>query len=107
MKRSAYVALAAAGIAISGMTPLWGQSPDETVNADHAECAYYGPKRAQFMENTLTAARRSRSSFSEETEAIVARLGGLAATQQFVPGGSRTFSSQKGSNSGNLVDKHI
>ena len=107
MKRSAYVALASAGIAISGMTLLWGQSPDETVNADHAECAYFGPKRAQFMENTLTAARRSRSSFSQETEAIVARLGGLRETRQFVPGGSRTFSSQKGSNSGNLVDKHI
>ena len=113
MKRSAYVALAAAGIAISGMTLLWGQSQEAidtetaTINADHAECSYFGPKRAQFMENTLTAARRSRSSFSQETEAIVARLGGLRDTQQFVPGGSRTFSSQKGANSGNLVDKHI
>lgn len=110
MKSRAYITLASVGIAISGMTLVWGQSPEAPVNADHAdhaECAYFGPKRAQFMENTLGTARRTRSSFSQETEAIVARLGGLDSTRQFIPGGSRTFSSQKGSSSGNVVDKHI
>ena len=113
MKRSDYVALALAGIAISGLTLLRGQSqeppePETTaINADHAECAYFGPKRAQYMEDTLTAARRARNSFSQETEEIARRLGGLAQTREFVPGGSRTFSSQKGSESGNVIDKNI
>jgi len=104
MKRSAYVALASAGIAISGLTLVWGQSQD-AINADHAECVYFGPKRAQFMEPVLAAARRLRSSFSDETETVVARLGGRDATRQFVPGGSRTNSSLQ--ESGNVVDKHI
>lgn len=108
MKRSAFVALASTGIAISGLTLLWGQSEEAAaIDADHAECVYFGPKRTQFMEAALAAARGPRNSFSQETEEIARRLGGLTATQQFVPGGSRTFSSQKGSNSGNLIDKHI
>jgi len=81
------------------MTLAWGQ-PENAMNADHSECAYFGPKRAQFMETSLAAARRS---VSYETEAVVARLG----PQQFVPGGSRTNSSLQSSSSGNVVDKHI
>ncbi len=106
MKRSAYVALASAGIAISGLTLLWGQpqdavEPEPVVNADHSECAYYGPKRAQFLETTLAAARGRAS---RETEAVVSRLG---ATLQYVPGGTRTHSSQDAASSGNVVDRHI
>lgn len=107
MKRSAYLALASAGIAISGMTLGWGQSQDvdvPAVNADHSECTYFGAKRAQYMEQALGAARGGRNSFSAETEAIVSRLG---ATRQFVPGGTRTYADQKGSESGNLIDKNI
>ena len=87
MNRSAVVALA------SGLTLLWGQS-DEIINADHAECAFFGKQRVKKV-------------VSRETEAVVALLGGVRSTQAFVPGGSRTFSSLKGSNSGNVVDKHI
>ncbi len=87
MKRRAVMALA------SGLTMLWGQSED-TINVDHAECAFFGKQRAKNV-------------VSQETEAVVARLGGLRSTQAFVPGGSRTFSSLKTSNSGNVVDKHI
>jgi hypothetical protein len=104
MKRTAYLAWASAGIAISGMTLLWGQTEEGAGTVDHAECAYFGPKRAQFMEPVLARAGRGRGSFSAETEAVVPRLG---ATLQFVPGGSRTSTSEKGASSGNLVDKAI
>lgn len=108
MKRSAYLALASVGIVVSGGTLLWGQSAENSVvEADHAECAYFGPKRAQFTETVLSAARRLRDPLAQQTEEVVARLGGLAGTQDFVPGGSRTNSSLKGSGSGNLIDKHI
>jgi hypothetical protein len=106
MKRSAYLTLATAGTAIFGVTLLWGQ-PEETINADHAECVYFGPKRVQFLENTLASARRTRSSFSQETEIILARLGGRELTPQSVSGGSRMYSSVEPLNSGNLIDKHI
>ena len=110
MKRSAIFAVATAGVAISGMTLLWGQTQDAVepeIQADHAECTFFGPKRAQFLEATLGAGRRTRSAFSQETEAVVGRLGGLGDTRQFVPGGSRTYASQQGASSGNLIDKAI
>jgi hypothetical protein len=113
MKCRVYVALASAGMAISGITLLSGQSAEaiapepSAINADHAECAFFGPKRALFMENTPAGARRSRSSFSQQTEAVVARLGGPRTAQLFAPGGGGTFPTGKDSNSGNLVDKHI
>ena len=102
MKRTAYLVPVSAFVALSGLTLLPGQSQDSTaisVDADHAECAYFGPKRAQF-----TDPERFRRPVSRETEAVVARLG---AARQFVPGGSRTNASQKGSDSSNLIDKHI
>jgi len=107
MKRTAFIALASAGIAISGVTLLWGQEQETVesqIHADHAECTFFGPKRAQFLESTLGAARRGRASFSDETERVVSRLG---ATRQFVPGGSRTHTNQQGAGTGNVVDRHI
>jgi len=97
MKRSVFFALALAGM-------IAGQSREET-GADHAECAYFGPKRGQFIEPVLAAARRGRSFFSDETESVVARLGGRDPIREFVPGGTRTNASLQ--ESGNLIDKHI
>ena len=87
MNRSAVVALA------SGLTLLLGQD-EPAINADHAECAFFGKQRVKKF-------------VPQETDAVVALLGGVRSTQAFVPAGSRTFSSLKGSNSGNVVDKHI
>ena len=105
MKRSAYPALL--GILFSGATLVLGQTQDAEVTGDHAECVFFGAKRAQFMTETMRAARAGRGSFSQETDEIVARLGGLPTTKEFVPGGSRTYANQKGSDSNNLIDRHI
>lgn len=104
MKRRGYAVLASAGVFISGLMPVRGQS-EETVNADHAECSYFGSKRAQFVEPMLAAARRTRSSFSDETESVVARLGGRDVIRAFTPGAG--FNPAAMQNSGNLIDKHI
>jgi hypothetical protein len=118
MKRKAFWSLAALGLTLSTLTLLPGQQQSDSGNeieaaeaensqlADHAECVVFGPKRAEFMDAGLNA-RRNRFSFSETTEFVVSRLGGRVDTSNFVPGGSRTQASQKGSTSGNLIDKHI
>ncbi|MBI2689630.1 MAG: DUF1553 domain-containing protein [Acidobacteria bacterium] len=98
MKRCAILISVLAGFTITG------QEQEGEIVADHAECTYFGPKRAQFVAGSLAAARQPRNSFSQETEEIVSRLG---ATRQFVPGGSRTFSSMQGADSSNVVDKNI
>jgi len=110
MKRSAIFAFASTGVALSSLTLLWGQAqeaPEPEIQTDHAECMYYGPRRAEFLEQALSAARRGRHGFSAETERIVGRLGGGSDTRSFVPGGSRTDSSQQTTESGNLIDRHI
>ncbi|HEU0118933.1 MAG TPA: DUF1549 domain-containing protein [Bryobacteraceae bacterium] len=110
MKRNVGGFLALAGIALSGVAG-WAQTaePEEPANADHAECTFFGPKRAQFLEAALGAARRPRRSFSQETEEIVGRLGGNRGndTRQFVPGGSRTYINQQSAGTANVVDRHI
>lgn len=111
MKRKAYWVLASLGLSVSSLTLLQGQQQSEPAEeveliADHAECVMFGPKRAEFMDQSVHA-RRNRFSFSEITESVVNRLGGRVETPYFVPGGSRTQASQKGSASGNLIDKHI
>ncbi|MBM3767740.1 MAG: DUF1549 domain-containing protein [Acidobacteria bacterium] len=106
MRRKAYWLVAAAGLCLSTLTIGWGQeeqTEEVAVNADHSECVYFGPKRAQFAEESINS-RRKRFSFSDTTVEVISRLG---AQQNFVPGGSRTSASQKGSSSGNLIDKHI
>jgi hypothetical protein len=117
MKRKAYWLVAPAGLVLSSLALLQGQqqSGPETeidlaeevqVNADHAECVMFGPRRAEFSGESLNS-RRNRFSFSDTTEFVVNRLGGRVDGQNFVPAGSRTQASQKGSTSGNLIDKHI
>lgn len=81
----------------------FGQETEE-LGVEHAECSYFGPKRAQFLEAGLNASRRNRFAFSEMTEDIVRQM---PAVQNFVPGGSRTAGQQKPSTSGNVVDRNI
>ena len=106
MRRKAYWLVAAAGLCLSTLTIGWGQqeqSEEPAVNADHSECVYFGTKRAEFANESINE-RRKRFSFSDTTVDVVSRLG---VQYNFVPGGTRTSASQKGSTSGNLIDKHI
>ncbi len=98
MKRYAYLAIAIAA-GMTGVPSLHAQSEEPTVNADHAECVFFGPRRAQFQENMLGAARRPRGAYSRQTQQVVNRLGngGRAAAAQ----------DSRGIESGNLIDRHI
>jgi hypothetical protein len=98
MKRNAYLALAIAGAGISGVAMLHAQTEEPPVNADHAECVYFGPRRAHFQENMLGASRRPRGAYSRQTQQVVNRLGN---------GGRAAAQASRGVESGNLIDRHI
>jgi hypothetical protein len=95
--------LPAAGVMAGGLMMSFGQEPEELA-VEHAECSYFGPKRAQFLEAGLHAGRRNRFAFSEITEDVVRQM---PRVENFVPAGSRTAVQQKGSTSGNLIDRNI
>jgi hypothetical protein len=61
MKRSAYPALL--GLLFSGATLVMGQTQDAEVTGDHAECVFFGVKRAEFMTEAMRVARAGRASF--------------------------------------------
>jgi hypothetical protein len=63
MKRSAYPALL--GLLFSGATLVMGQTQDAEVTGDHAECVFFGVKRAEFMTEAMRVARAGRASFSQ------------------------------------------
>ncbi len=95
--------LLATGCFVTALQPLHAQSASEQLPSDHADCAFFGPDRAKYLNN-----QKTRASLSDLTENVTNRLGGgfSRVHADFVPTGTRTSDTRELSQMG-TIDRNI
>ena len=85
-----------AGGAILALSGYYLPAQDE-LQVQHAECAYFGPKRAEFDKTGLRAEALKRYEFSKMTLDVTSKLAPLSAKEHGV----------RAAESNNLIDRNL